>query len=65
VAGEAASGLQLAGLETGIPVAFGVLTLESAEQAEARLAKGVEAVQTALEMAHAFAQVRAVAAAPA
>ena len=29
VAGEAASGLQLAALETGVPVAFGVLTLSS------------------------------------
>ncbi|MBA2475135.1 MAG: 6,7-dimethyl-8-ribityllumazine synthase [Actinobacteria bacterium] len=62
VAGEAASGLQLAGLETGIPVSFGVLTLDRPEQAEARIEKGAEAVRTALEMAHAFAQVRAVAA---
>ena len=30
VAGEAASGLQLAALETGVPVSFGVLTLEQA-----------------------------------
>ena len=30
VAGEAASGLQLAALETGVPVAFGVLTSETA-----------------------------------
>src|SRR5437870_10666971 len=37
VAGEAASGLQLAALETGVPVSFGVLTVESLEQAEARL----------------------------
>ena len=44
VAGEAASGLQLAALETGVPVAFGVLTLEQAEQAEDRLEKGAEAV---------------------
>ena len=29
VAGEAASGLQLAALETGIPVSFGVLTVET------------------------------------
>lgn len=62
VAGEAASGLQLAGLETGIPVSFGVLTVDRPEQAEARIEKGAEAVRTALEMAHAFAQVRAVAA---
>jgi 6,7-dimethyl-8-ribityllumazine synthase len=59
VAGEAASGLQLAALETGIPVSFGVLTVESTEQAEARIDKGAEAVRTALEMADAFAQLRA------
>ena len=40
VAGEAASGLQLAGLETGVPVAFGVLTVDTLEQAEARVDKG-------------------------
>jgi len=59
VAGEAASGVQLAGIETGVPVAFGVLTLESVEQAEPRIDKGAEAVRTALEMADVFAQVRA------
>jgi len=61
VAGEAASGLQLAALETGVPVAFGVLTLEEAEQAEDRLEKGAEAVRTGLEMADVFAQLRAAA----
>jgi 6,7-dimethyl-8-ribityllumazine synthase len=62
VAGEAASGLQLAALETGVPVAFGVLTLESADQAEARIDKGPEAVRTALEMADLFSHLRAAAA---
>jgi 6,7-dimethyl-8-ribityllumazine synthase len=62
VAGEAASGLQLAALETGVPVAFGVLTLESADQAEARIDKGAEAVRTALEMADLFSHLRAAAA---
>jgi 6,7-dimethyl-8-ribityllumazine synthase len=62
VASEAASGLQLAALETGVPVAFGVLTVENLEQAEARVDKGAEAVRTALEMADAFAQLRASAA---
>jgi 6,7-dimethyl-8-ribityllumazine synthase len=61
VAGEAASGLQLAALETGVPVAFGVLTLVDAEQAEDRLEKGAEAVRTGLEMADVFAQLRAAA----
>jgi 6,7-dimethyl-8-ribityllumazine synthase len=59
IASEAASGLQLAALETGVPVAFGVLTVETTEQAEARVSKGAEAVRTALEMADAFAQLRA------
>jgi 6,7-dimethyl-8-ribityllumazine synthase len=62
VAGEAASGLQLAALETGVPVAFGVLTLTDAEQADGRLEKGAEAVRTGLEMADVFAQLRAAAA---
>jgi 6,7-dimethyl-8-ribityllumazine synthase len=57
VAGEAASGLQLAGLETGVPVAFGVLTADG-EDAEAR---GAEAVRSALEMADLFQQLRATA----
>jgi 6,7-dimethyl-8-ribityllumazine synthase len=61
VASEAASGLQLAGLETGVPVAFGVLTVDSQEQARERLDKGGEAVLTALEMADVFAQLRAAA----
>ncbi len=58
VASEAASGLQLAGLETGIPVSFGLLTCETKEQAEARVGKGAEAVRTALEMADLFSQLR-------
>ena len=58
VAGEAASGLQLAGLETGVPVAFGVLTTDTLEQALARADKGAEAVRTALEMADVFSQLR-------
>jgi 6,7-dimethyl-8-ribityllumazine synthase len=64
VASEAASGLQLAGLETGVPVAFGVLTVDDEEQARARLAKGADAVRTALEMADVFAQLRAAAGTP-
>jgi len=58
VAGEAASGLQLAGLETGVPVAFGVLTVDTAEQAEARADRGADAARAALEMADLFSQVR-------
>ena len=56
VAGECARGLQLASLETGVPIAFGVLTVESLEQALERAAtsagnKGGEAMESALEMA--------------
>jgi len=61
IAGEAASGLQLAALETGVPVAFGVLTVDTREQAEARIDKGADAVRTALEMADLFSQLRSTA----
>jgi 6,7-dimethyl-8-ribityllumazine synthase len=59
VAGEAASGLQLAGIETGVPVSFGVLTTETLEQAQARIERAADAVRSALEMADLFQQVRA------
>ncbi len=64
IASEAASGLQLAGLETGVPVSFGVLTCDSRRQAEERAGgeqgnKGSEAARTALEMADAMARLRA------
>jgi 6,7-dimethyl-8-ribityllumazine synthase len=61
VASEAASGLQLAALETGVPVSFGVLTLDRVEQADARIAKAAEAVRSALEMADVFSHLRAAA----
>jgi 6,7-dimethyl-8-ribityllumazine synthase len=61
VAGEAASGLQLAALETGVPVAYGVLAVAAAEEAEDRIGVGAEAVRTALEMADLFSQLRAAA----
>jgi 6,7-dimethyl-8-ribityllumazine synthase len=61
VASEAASGLQLAAIETGVPVAFGVLTLDRPDQAAPRIEKGAEAVRTALEMADLFANLRAAA----
>jgi len=56
VAGECARGLQLASLETGVPIAFGVLTVDSVEQALERAAttagnKGGAAMESALEMA--------------
>ena len=56
VAGEAARGLQQVALECNIPVAFGVLTTDTLEQAEARAGgkhgnKGYDAAMTAIEMA--------------
>jgi 6,7-dimethyl-8-ribityllumazine synthase len=64
IASEAASGLQVAALETGVPVSFGVLTCDSRRQAEERAGgeqgnKGAEAARTALEMADAMARLRA------
>jgi len=61
VAGECARGLQLASLETGLPIVFGVLTVETVEQALERAAttagnKGGESMETALEMAALMAQ---------
>ena len=55
VAGECARGLNLVALETGVPVIFGVLTVETSEQALERAAtsqmnKGGESMDTALEM---------------
>jgi 6,7-dimethyl-8-ribityllumazine synthase len=57
VAGEAARGLQQVALECNIPVAFGVLTTDTLEQAQARAGgergnKGYDAAMTAIEMAH-------------
>ena len=55
VAGECARGLMDAGLQTGVPVIFGVLTTENQAQAEeradvARMNKGRESMEAALEM---------------
>ncbi|MBD0318592.1 MAG: 6,7-dimethyl-8-ribityllumazine synthase [Thermoleophilia bacterium] len=63
IASEAASGLQLAALETGVPVSFGVLTCDTRTQAESRAGgrygnKGAEAARSALEMADVFARLR-------
>lgn len=55
VAGECAAGCQRVQLDTGVPVAFGVVTTDDVDQALARAGgshgdKGYEAVETALEM---------------
>ena len=59
VAAECARGLTLASMETGVPVVFGVLTVNTTEQALERAAingmnKGGEALETALEMISLF-----------
>ena len=56
VAGEAARGIMQVGLDTGIPVTFGVITANNDEQAIDRAGgrkgnKGAEAAEAAVEMA--------------
>ncbi|MBY0374805.1 MAG: 6,7-dimethyl-8-ribityllumazine synthase, partial [Bryobacteraceae bacterium] len=63
VAGEAAKGISAAGAESGIPIAFGVLTTNTLEQAIDRAGakagnKGFDAAITAIEMATLLAQLR-------
>jgi 6,7-dimethyl-8-ribityllumazine synthase len=63
VAGQAASGLMAVQLETGIPVAFGVLTTNTMEQAADRAGgkdgnKGYDAAITAIEMAERIRRLR-------
>ncbi len=60
VAGHAMNGIGRVALETGVPVAAGVLTTENAEQAADRAGgkmgnKGFEAALAAIEMANLFA----------
>jgi 6,7-dimethyl-8-ribityllumazine synthase len=63
VAAHAASGLAQIPLETGVPVAFGVLTTNTMEQAVDRAGgkagnKGFDAATTAIEMAHLMRRLR-------
>ena len=51
VANESARGIMDVALETGLPVANGILTTDTEEQALERSEKGAEAVRVALEMA--------------
>jgi 6,7-dimethyl-8-ribityllumazine synthase len=56
VAGQAAAGIQRVSLETGVPVLFGVLTVDTIEQAIERAGtkagnKGEQAATDAIEMA--------------
>ncbi len=61
VAGEAARGIADASAATGIPMAFGVLTTDTVEQAVDRAGgqsgnKGFDAAMTAIEMANLMAR---------
>ena len=51
VANESARGVMEVALESGLPIANGILTTDDEAQAEARLDKGAEAVRVAVEMA--------------
>jgi 6,7-dimethyl-8-ribityllumazine synthase len=52
VANESARGILDVQLETGVPVANGVLTTDTEDQARARISKGAEAARVAVEMAN-------------
>ena len=61
VAGECASGLARIATDTGVPIAFGVLTTNTVEQAIERAGteagnKGGEAALTAIELANLLRQ---------
>ena len=63
IAAEAAKGIAQASLASGVPVAFGVLTTHSLEQAIDRAGaksgnKGYDAAMTAIEMANLLKQIR-------
>jgi 6,7-dimethyl-8-ribityllumazine synthase len=63
VAGEAAKGLAQVAVDTGVPVAFGVLTCNTLEQAIDRAGakggnKGFDAAMTAIEMADLLRRLR-------
>lgn len=61
VANETTKGIAAAGLQTGVPIIFGVLTTDNIEQAVERAGskagnKGFEAVTTAIEMVNLIKQ---------
>ena len=58
IAEAAAKGILDVTLETGVPCVFGVLTTYTEAQARARMDKGREAAETAIEMANLLKTVR-------
>jgi len=62
IAAEATKGIAQASLDTGVPIAFGVLTTENLEQAIERAGtkagnKGFDAAMTAIEMVNLYRQI--------
>lgn len=58
VSNEACRGVMDVTLETGVPIANGILTTNTDAQAEARVVeKGADCARTAVEMAHAVAYI--------
>ena len=62
VAGEVSKGVAMVGLDTGVPISFGVLTTENIEQAIERAGskagnKGFDAAMTAVEMVNLLKQI--------
>ncbi|MBE3559545.1 MAG: 6,7-dimethyl-8-ribityllumazine synthase [Ktedonobacteraceae bacterium] len=51
VGDAAAQGIQRVALDSGIPVIFGVISAENRQQAEARIVRGRECAEAAIEMA--------------
>lgn len=63
IAGEVSKGVAAAALETGVPMAFGILTTDSIEQAVERAGskggnKGFDAACSAIEMANLFLELK-------
>jgi 6,7-dimethyl-8-ribityllumazine synthase len=63
IAGEAAKGLAQTALESGVPIAFGVLTCDTLEQAVERAGakggnRGFDAAMTAVEMGNLMRRLR-------
>lgn len=64
ISAEASKGVAAAALESGVPISFGILTVENLEQAVDRAGlksgnKGFEAAMTAVEMANLLKKVQA------
>jgi 6,7-dimethyl-8-ribityllumazine synthase len=59
VCNTSAAGIQQVALDFGLPVANGVLTVDTVEQAQARIDKGAECARVAVEMANLFVEIGA------